>query len=261
MQHKMPTLFIAHGSPMNAIQRNAFTDAIGGLGRTLPRPSAVLVISAHWRTTGTRVLNAAWPETIHDFSGFPEELFRVRYPAPGSPATANRIVKLLEQFGVKDDPEWGLDHGTWSVLRHIYPGADIPTVQLSLNRRLDLAGHLALAQMLAPLRDEGVLILGSGNITHNLGEVDFNEDAKPVLWAEQFDQRMALAIEHRDVDFLLRRSDPDWAALWRRALPTSEHYIPFLYAFGASDESDLISFPYQGIQNGTLSMRCVQFGT
>ena len=115
--------------------------------------------------------------------------------------------------------------------------------------------------MLAPLREEGVTILGSGNLTHNLGEVDFNDDAKPVPWAEQFDQRMALAIKQRDVDFLLRRSDPDWAALWRRALPTLEHYIPFLYAFGASDESDFISFPYQGIQNGTLSMRCVQFGT
>ena len=261
MQQKMTTLFVAHGSPMIAILRNSFTDALRVLGHSLPRPLAVLVISAHWRTTGTRVLSTEWPATIHDFSGFPAELFKVRYPAPGSPATADRVVKLLERFGIKDDREWGLDHGTWSVIRHIYPVSNVPTLQLSINRRLDLAGHLALANALAPLREEGILILGSGNITHNLGEIDFNDDAKPVAWAEQFDQRMALAIQNRDIDFLLRSSEPDWAPRWRRALPTLEHYIPFLYALGASDQSDSIRFPHHGIQNGTLSMRCVQFGT
>jgi 4,5-DOPA dioxygenase extradiol len=260
MYQKMPTLFIAHGSPMNAIEQNSFTKALTHLNQKLPRPKAILVISAHWRTPGTRVLNTAFPKTIHDFGGFPPALYEVQYKAPGAPDIAARVAQLLSKYNVQEDSQWGFDHGTWSVIRHIFPAAEIPVLQLSIDKRLDLEGHANLARDLVPLRNEGVLILGSGNITHNLGEVDFNEGAKPPLWAIEFDQLISVAIQHRDRDFLVRRSHQETAALWRRALPTYEHYIPLLYAYGASESDDFISFPYEGFQNGTLSMRCVQFG-
>lgn len=260
MQARMPTLFVAHGSPMNAIDQNDFTRALGELGQRLIKPKAVLVISAHWRTSGTRVLNVANPKTIHDFSGFPRPLYDVQYRAPGNPEIAERITRLLAHHGAKNDDSWGLDHGTWSVLRHIYPEADVPVVQLSLNTKLDLAGHYAVANDLAVLRDEGVLILGSGNITHNLAEVDFDTNATPLAWAEEFDQKIALVLQNRDLEKLINFSDQATAKLWRRALPTLEHYMPLIYALGASNSADPISFPYVGIQNATLSMRCVQFG-
>jgi 4,5-DOPA dioxygenase extradiol len=259
MHPRMPTLFVAHGSPMNALEQNSFTQALGHLGQNLPRPKAILVISAHWLTKGTRVLNVVQPKTIHDFRGFPKALFEVQYHAPGAPEVAARVARQLSRFGVREDSSWGLDHGAWSVLRHLYPSAEVPVLQLSLDMRLDLGGHHALSQELEPLRDDGILILGSGNITHNLGEVDLNPDASPEAWAVEFDQRVARALEQRDVDFLLQRSDPEWAPLWRRALPTLEHYIPLLYAQGASDATDAMTFPYEGIQNATLSLRCVQF--
>ncbi len=260
MTSKLPTLFLAHGSPVNAIRDNDFTRALGRLGQSLPRPKAILIVSAHWRSRTTRVLTLQEPKTIYDFSGFPKELSEIVYAAKGSPQLALRVAALLTPFGVEDDESWGLDHGVWSVLRHMYPAADIPVVPLSINQRLQLEGHLAVAQALRPLRAEGILIIGSGNITHNLGDIDWDEAAKPQKWAQTFDERMAKAIVERDTKFLLKGVGPDYASLWQRALPTAEHYIPLLYAYGASDEGEQVSFPYVGMQHGTLSMRCVRFG-
>ena len=260
MATKQPTLFLAHGSPMNAIQDNDFTRAIRQLGQTLERPRAILIISAHWRTRGSKVLNVTEPRTIHDFSGFPQSLSEINYPAKGATQLALRVATLLTPFGVEEDTSWGFDHGVWSVLRHLYPQADVPILPLSINQRMTLDGHFAIARALSPLRDDGVLIVGSGNITHNLGDLDWNENAEPQKWTLQFDDRMKRAVLERDTEFLLKRREPEYAALWSHALPTSEHYVPLLYAYGASDAADPVTFPYTGIQHGTLSMRCVQFG-
>jgi len=260
MASKLPTLFLAHGSPINAIRDNDFTRALRSLGQELPRPKAILIVSAHWRTRTTRVLTVAEPKTIYDFSGFPKELSQISYPAKGAPQVALRVAALLTPFGVEDDESWGLDHGVWSVLRHMYPAADIPVVPLSINQRLPLDGHLAVAKALRPLREEGILIVGSGNITHNLGDIDWDESAEPQKWARSFDDRMTKALIERDEGFLLKREIGEFASLWTHALPTSEHYVPLLYAYGASDAADQVSFPFVGMQHGTLSMRSVQFG-
>ncbi|MBM4253226.1 MAG: 4,5-DOPA dioxygenase extradiol [Deltaproteobacteria bacterium] len=260
MASKLPTLFLAHGSPVNALADNEFTRALKRLGDELPRPKAVLIVSAHWRSRTTKVLTIGEPKTIYDFSGFPKELSEIVYPAKGAASVALRVATLLTPFGAEDDESWGLDHGVWSVLRHMYPAADVPVVPLSINQRLHLDGHLAVASALRPLREEGVLIIGSGNITHNLGDIDWDENAAAQKWATSFDARMAKALVARDEDFLLKRQIGDYASLWSRALPTAEHYIPLVYAYGASDPSDQVIFPYEGMQHGTLSMRCVQFG-
>jgi 4,5-DOPA dioxygenase extradiol len=231
----MPALFVGHGSPMNAIEDNRFHKAWAALGRALPRPRAVVCISAHWETRGVYLTGAATPETIHDFYGFPGELFAVQYPAPGDPALAAKLAKLLDEPHVHIDAGRGFDHGMWSVLRVMYPAADIPTIQLSLDISRDGAAHYALARRLSPLREQGVLVLASGNIVHNLQLFHFHQ-AEPLPWALRFrDQANALIArrEHAALcDFHALGPDAELA------INTAEHYLPLLYALALQRDDD-----------------------
>lgn len=255
----MPSLFIGHGSPMNAIEKNDYTRTIGLLGRRIPKPSAIVCISAHWLSAGTWVTHMKAPKTIHDFYGFPKALHDVQYPAPGSPAVAELIQSLIQSSSIQlDDHSWGLDHGTWSVLTHLYPEADVPVVQLSIDMAEPPSFHFELGRHLRALRDEGVLILGSGNIVHNLRQLSREPDAPPVDWALEFDDWVKRHIEKRD--FLPLQTDFLATAAGRLSVPTPDHYLPLLYALGASETSDTLRFEHEGIQNGSISMRCVSFG-
>lgn len=242
---------------MNAVADNSFTRSLFDLAKKIPQPKAVLVVSAHWQTPGTQILKADPPKTIYDFYGFPEELYRVQYRPRGAPEVSDRLQKLLS--GAQTTGDWGLDHGAWSVLMHMYPDAQIPALQLSLNRGLTLAQHFEFARELRPLRDEGLLILGSGNITHNLRALLPDPEAAPVDWAIEFDEMMKKALLHRDTDILLGK-DPAKHALWRQNHPTTEHYIPLLYAVGASYEHEVPEFPHMSFHHGSLSMRSVRYG-
>jgi 4,5-DOPA dioxygenase extradiol len=256
---RMPVIFVGHGSPMNAIEDNAWSRAFRALGAALPKPRAILSISAHWFLPGTFLTGNEQPETIHDFGGFPQALFDMQYPAPGDGALAGRVVRLIgDRASVRTD--WGLDHGTWSVLHHLRPAADCPVVQLSIDSRLPPAGHLEIARALAPLRDEGVLVMGSGNITHNLRHAMRNfatGDRTTPAWAASFDADIAKAAEQHDAGFFTRAVDSDAG---RMSHPTIDHYLPVVYAVGAADPSDPVSFPITGFDAGSLSMRTVQFG-
>ena len=253
---KMPVLFVGHGSPMNAIERNRFTEALAGLTQRLPRPKAVCVVSAHWVTRGSEVLAVAKPRTIHDFYGFPAPLYEVEYPAPGAPAEAERVARELE---IQPDETWGFDHGAWSVLRHLYPEADVPVFQVSLDERRSLPRHLELGSEIAGLRDRGVLILGSGNIVHNLRRMEGEKDAQPFPWTIEFDSQVKKAIETRDLASLA--APEHWGKpLAALAHPTLEHYVPLLYCMGSTTEHDAVSYPYEGFEYGSLSMRMVLFG-
>jgi len=242
---------------MNAIQGNTFTQSLETLGKRLPRPKAICVVSAHWVTRGCHVLGADWPETIHDFYGFPRPLYAVKYSAPGAPAEAKRLA--MEQH-LKVDHEWGLDHGAWSVLRHMYPEADVPVFQVSLDHERTLAEHVALGRELQSLRGRGVLILGSGNVVHNLHRINWEMPSGGYPWAEEFDQKVKRAIEERDVGSLA--TPEKWgSALLGEAHPTLEHYAPLLYCLGAAQEKDEVSFPYEGMEFGSISMRMARFAS
>lgn len=257
---RMPALFVGHGNPMNAIEENRWSQAQRALAGRLPRPRAVLAISAHWYVEGTLATGALRPETIHDFGGFPPELYSVQYPAPGDPALARRVVSLLGAGRASVTGDWGLDHGTWSVLRHLLPAADVPVVQLSLDAGLAPAEHLALGRALAPLRDEGVLILGSGNLTHNLRHAFgawHRGDAAAPPWAVAFDEAAARATSERDEAWLLGALDGEAGRL---AHPTPDHWLPLLYVAGAAGPSDPISSPITGFDMGSLSMRSILVG-
>jgi 4,5-DOPA dioxygenase extradiol len=253
---KLPVLFVGHGSPMNAIEHNAFTEALGGLGARLPRPKAVCVVSAHWVTSGAHVMTSAHPETIHDFYGFPRELYEVQYPAPGAPEEAAKVSSYDPQ--IVPDEKWGLDHGSWSVLRHMYPKADVPAFQLSLDERRSFWEHLELGREIQGLRERGVLILGSGNIVHNLRRIDWNNPLGAYDWALEFDGRVKSAVEKHDARAL---AEPQkWGeALLETAHPTLEHYLPLLYCMGSTDERDEVSYPYEGFDLGSISMRAILF--
>lgn len=253
---KMPVLFVGHGSPMNAIEHNAFTEALSGLNARLPNPRAVCVVSAHWVTEGSQVVASPHPRTIHDFYGFPAPLYEVQYPAPGAPDEA---AKLASDPEIVPDNKWGLDHGAWSVLRHMYPKADVPAFQLSLNERRDFKGHLELGREIQSLRERGVLILGSGNIVHNLRRIDWNNLHGAYDWAVEFDARVKHAVDAHDAKAL---AEPQkWGdALLTTAHPTVEHYLPLLYCVGSTDERDTVSYPYEGFDFGSISMRMILFG-
>ncbi len=253
---KMPVLFVGHGSPMNAIEQNRFTETLSGLAQRLPRPKAVCVVSAHWVTRGSEVLTVAKPRTIHDFYGFPAPLYQMEYPAPGAPTEAKRVAGELK---IKPDETWGFDHGGWSVLCHLYPEADIPVFQVSLDDGRSLAGHIELGAELARLRNRGVLILGSGNIVHNLRRLEGDKDAEPYPWTVEFDSKVKNALEIRDVTSLA--APEHWGKpLAALAHPTLEHYVPLLYCMGSTTERDAVSYPYEGFEYGSLSMRMVLFG-
>lgn len=254
----MPTFFFGHGNPMNALQHNPVTTAWGLIGQTIARPRAILCISAHWYTSGIRVSPQDRPETIHDFGGFPRELYEVEYPAPGDPQLATRVRELLKPAAVIPDPQWGIDHGTWSVLRHVFPNADVPVVQLSLDRTLGAAEHFELGKRLAPLREEGVLLVGSGNVVHNLHAAVWGEHAaEPFDWALRFEQRVRETILTRDHEMLV-----EYASLGADALlsiPTPDHYLPLLYVLAVTRPEDRITIAASGIQNGSVSMLAVGY--
>lgn len=255
----MPVLFLGHGSPMNAIQENNFTKTLGSLGNKFPEPKAILCISAHWMTRGTWVTHMDSPKTIHDFYGFPQALFDVEYPAPGSPQFAELIKKTVKDPEVRlDDEAWGLDHGTWSVLRHMYPKANIPVLQLSLDMSNSPEFHFKLGQELAKLREHGVLIVGSGNIVHNLRTIRWEANAPAYDWALEFDEWSKSKLLARD--FKALQHDFLKTEAGKLSIPTLDHYLPLLYILGASNTRDELKFEYEEIQNASISMRCLSFG-
>ncbi|WP_034732612.1 4,5-DOPA dioxygenase extradiol [Bacteriovorax sp. Seq25_V] len=255
----MPALFIGHGSPMNAIADNSYTKMLNGLGKKFTRPKFILVVSAHWLTNGTFITAMKKPETIHDFGGFPRELFEVQYPAPGSPSVATLVQEALgvESRVQLEESKWGLDHGTWSVLRHLYPKADIPVLQLSINRNMTLQEHLELGIKLQKVRQLEGLIVGSGDIVHNLRAIKWEEDAKPFEWALEFDKLVQEKIKERDFNFLVNEFLDTEAG--RLSVPTLDHYIPLLYVLGASTDEDELFFEYEEIQNGSISMTSFRY--
>jgi 4,5-DOPA dioxygenase extradiol len=259
MTETMPAIFLGHGNPMNALQTNDYTRAWAAIGRNIPQPKAILSISAHWYIPRTAVTAMKIPKTIHDFGGFPIELYEVQYPAPGDPVFANRVRSLLSPYSVDLDYQWGLDHGTWSVLCHLYPNADIPIVQLSIDRTKQAPFHYGLGKKLAQLRDDDILIIGSGNIVHNLHAYAWGQkSAKPYDWAIRF--------EHQVREFLLAEDDSpliNYENLGEDAMlsiPTPDHYLPLLYVMGCRRRGEKISFPVMGIDGGSISMLAVQIG-
>lgn len=259
MPSRMPVLFVGHGSPLNAIQDNPFTRALSDIGKQWPRPRAILCISAHWRTRGTYVTTSTKPQTIHDFSGFPKELFAIRYPAPGSPELADRVIKLVRVPTVKSDESWGFDHGSWAVLKFLYPKADVPVVQLSFDLREPGPHHCRIGEQLRPLRDEGVLILGSGNIVHNLGQIDWDSAAPAYPWALEFDTWVKQKLIGREDGALM--TDYLSTEAGKLSVPSPDHYYPMLYVLGAAEKGEVLSFLYEGIQNASISMRAFAFET
>jgi 4,5-DOPA dioxygenase extradiol len=255
---RMPALFIGHGSPMNTLERNGFTDAWRSLGRRLRRPRALLVVSAHWYFGATAVTAMPRPRTIHDFYGFPDALFDFDYPAPGAPDLAQEIAEVAKPEWVGlDRDQWGLDHGTWSVLAHVYPRADVPVVQLSINALRPLEYHLELAARLAPLRDRGVTILASGNVVHNLRRVQWRQPDVVFDWAERFDDAVAGQLADAPGDVLRVREHPDYAL----SVPTPDHFIPLLYLAGlAAAEGTRPEPVLRGYSMGSLSMTCYALG-
>lgn len=252
----MPAAFLGHGNPMNAIETNRYTEAWARFGRAVPRPKAILVISAHWYTNATAVTWMANPRTIHDFYGFPRELFDVEYPAPGAPDIAEMVADVVKPTWVGMDVDsWGIDHGTWSVLTHAFPDASIPVIQMSLNAFKEPERHLRLGRKLAALRDEGVLIIGSGNIVHNLRAVDFNKPDSGFDWAHRFDD----AAREILVDQPNRVLELDGHADYEVAVPTPDHFLPLLYVAGLADEQPL-DVLIDGYAAGSLSMTCYTLG-
>lgn len=254
---RMPALFIGHGSPMNVITDSPERRAWQALGPALPRPAAILVVSAHWQTQGAiHLTTGEHPRTIHDFGGFPDELFAIQYPAPGAPELVERVAALLGEKAISRDDSWGFDHGSWGVVRPMFPDADIPMIQLSLDRALTPDGHLAVAAKLAVLRDEGVLLLGSGNVVHNLREYFATMGTRPD-WAVEFQQRINRAVQDEDAQALTTFAADDRAAAL--AINSAEHYLPLLYTVGARLPGDAVGVFNDSI-DGALSMTSYLIG-
>ena len=258
---RMPVLFVGHGSPMNAIDDNQRSRGFHELGGLLPDPRAILSISAHWYVPGTWTTGDERPRTIHDFGGFPAELYEQQYSAPGSAELARR-VSMLASSVARDSAvrtDWGLDHGTWTVLKHVRPNADVPVVQLSIDARLPPEGHVAIGRALAPLREEGVLILGSGNVTHNLRHAFTSwqrGETRTPQWARAFDTDVAAAAGQHDAAGLARLAATETGRL---SHPSPDHDYPLLYTVGAADERDQVKFPVSGFDMGSLSMRSILY--
>lgn len=247
----MPALFVGHGSPMNTIEHNRYTEAWHQFGRSIPTPTAILAISAHWYVRGTAVTAMSNPRTIHDFGGFPDALHQVQYPAPGSPDLAARVADLVSPTSVAADTGWGLDHGTWSILAHMFPKADVPVVQLSIDAGMSFDQHLALGASLAPLRDEGVLVFGSGDIVHNLGVIDWGRPDGAYPWAQQFDDAARQVFTTRPADLPTLRGHRHY----RQAVPTPDHFIPALHIAGLADAANTTAeVLVAGITYGSISM-------
>jgi 4,5-DOPA dioxygenase extradiol len=250
---RYPALFIGHGSPMNILADNPFTRDLVKLRARLPVPEAILVISAHWLTRGSYLTTGDKPEQIFDFYGFPADLYKCRYVAPGSPDAARAIIKTAGYNIIKPDPKRGIDHAAWSVLKHIFPEQNIPVLELSLDVEKLPEYHFELGKKLAGLRNDNVLIIGSGNIIHNLSLIDFNNDSEPFEWAREFDLILKTAIENKDysqlIDYL------KYGEIAKKAIPYFDHYLPMLYTLGMTDENEKSEFIHESIQNGSISMR------
>ena len=265
MAEKMPLLFVGHGSPMNIILDNSFTRSLARWGKSLPRPRAIMVISAHWLTAGTFVTCMEKPRTIHDFYGFPQELYAQTYPNPGAPEEANLVTGAVRKAPVECNHDWGLDHASWAVLKHLCPAAKIPVFELSLDYSFNdwhpkpVQYHYDLATELAEMRRQGVLIIGSGNLVHNLSLIDFrNMDAEPFPWAVEFDEKVKENLirgNHRDL--IQFRNMGKGASL---AVPTLDHYLPMIYVIALQDKGEPLTFMHEGFQHGSISMRCFQIG-
>lgn len=258
---RMPVLFMGHGSPMNAIETNVWTDEWTQLGRELPVPTAVLCVSAHWLTRGTAVTSMMHPRTIHDFQGFPRELFSIEYPAPGAPDIADATRALISNTAVHADHDWGLDHGAWSVLRHMFPDANIPIVQLSIDYHQPGSYHVAIGEQLQTLRDHGVLILGSGNLVHNLGMIAWDHISDPGYafpWADEANALFKSQLLSRDIAGLTNVAE--FTTAQKLAVPTPDHYWPMLYALGAAKADEEPQFLTDSAVGGSLTMTSVRWG-
>jgi 4,5-DOPA dioxygenase extradiol len=260
MSDRLPAIFFGHGNPMNALMKNAYTQRWNAMGTQLKRPKAILCISAHWYVQDAAVTISTSPRTIHDFGGFPKELYDVQYPAPGSPDLAQRVRKLLEPISVRLDERWGLDHGAWSVLCHVYPQADVPVVQLSIDENQPPSFHYEVGKRLAQLREEGVLILGSGNLVHNLHTYAWGRHAvEPYDWAVAFEKRVRELLLADEPAALIDYENK----LGREALlaaPTPDHYLPMLYVIGSRAPAEPVTFPVEGVDGGSISMLALQVG-
>jgi 4,5-DOPA dioxygenase extradiol len=257
---RMPVLFVGHGSPMNAIEDNFYSRSWQAMGKTLPRPKAILSISAHWLTNVTKVTAMKQPKTIHDFGGFPKKLFDAEYPAPGSPEMANFTKELVTHSHIQSDESWGLDHGTWSVLLPMYPAADIPVYQLSIVYEQPPAYHYEIGKQLNKLRDKGVLIIGSGNLVHNLGMINWSGGNKVYDWAKEFDTRFADWIMKGD-----HKSIMDYQKILGKtadmAHPSNDHLLPLFYILGLQQKNDKISFFNDKMDMGSISMRSIMLNS
>lgn len=255
----LPAIFFGHGNPMNAITENVYTEAWSRIGRSISKPKAILSISAHWFVPGTGVTISTSPKTIHDFGGFPRELYEVQYPAPGDPELARRVQQMLAPLPVVLDNSWGLDHGSWSVLRHVYPNADIPVVQLSIDETKPASFHFEVGGRLAPLRDENILIVGSGNLVHNLHTYAWGRHMPdPYDWAVRFETEARQMMLAGDYAPLIDYEKLGPSALL--SIPTPDHYLPLLYVIATAQQSDAITFPVEGVDGGSISMLAVRVG-
>jgi len=259
MPDLLPAYFIGHGNPMNALQTNSFTEGWRRIGLETPRPKAIIAISAHWFIPRTGVTISTSPRTIHDFGGFPRELFQVQYPAPGDPELALKVQKLLSPIDVTLDNSWGLDHGTWSILKHIYPLADIPVVQLSIDASQPAAYHHEIGKRLAPLRNEQILILGSGNLVHNLHAYAWKQPTSQAYdWATRFEEQARAMLAAADDEPLLHYHKLGKDA--QLSIPTPEHFLPLLYVIGTRQTNEPTTFPIEGVDGGSISMLAVKVG-
>jgi len=259
MENLMPAIFFGHGNPLNALADNEWTKGWRAIGESIQRPKVILCISAHWYIPGVAVTAMERPRTIHDFGGFPRELFEFQYPAPGAPALAERVNELLGGNVVMDESAWGLDHGTWSVLCHVFPDANIPVVQLSINETEPAPFHYEIARLLAPLRDEGVLVMGSGNMVHNLHTYAWgNAGIEPFDWALRFEQTARDLISAGDHEPLIHYETLGKDA--HLSAPTPDHYLPLLYVLALQQRGDEVSFPVEGFDGGSVSMTTVRIG-
>ena len=259
MTDLMPVIFVGHGNPMNALARNAWTEGWASIGKSIPHAKAVLSVSAHWYVSSTAVTGDRAPKTIHDFGGFPRKLYGIEYPAPGSPKLARRVSDLLGPVSAGLDKSWGLDHGTWAVLCHVFPKADVPVVQLSIDRTQPPEFHYEIGKRLAPLREEGVLVVGSGNIVHNLHAYAWGRQGiSPFDWAVRFEKRAReLLLEGDDASLVAYEKLGRDAML---SIPTPDHYLPLLYVLGARRSDEPIRFPVEGVDGGSVSMLAVRIG-
>jgi 4,5-DOPA dioxygenase extradiol len=259
MSEILPAISFGHGNPMNAVWDNSYTEGWRQIGKQMPRPRAILAISAHWFVPETGVTVSTAPRTIHDFGGFPRELYQVQYPAPGDPELARRVQAMLKPLQVKFDSSWGLDHGTWSVLRHVRPNADVPVVQLSIDETQPASFHYEIGRRLAPLRSEGILIVGSGNLVHNLHAYAWGRHMPdPYDWAVRFEQEAKEMMVADDFRPLIDYENLGPEA--RLSIPTPDHFLPFLYVIASRQEREVISLPIEGVDGGSISMLSVQVG-